>query len=506
MSHLALTKEKIQGMRTLFVIQIFSTLSFSVLYSTLVLYTNKGLHLGADMAVAITGSFVAFNYFLHLLGGFIGGRFLSYRLLFSLSMLFQTAGCLILSVSSLGSLFWGLAIFLTGCGLNVTCVNCMLTQLFESHDKNRETAFLWNYSGMNIGFLIGFTMSGIFQIYQNYSILFLMAGASNVITLIITLCNWKYLKDVGTHLTHASLPKQLRLGIIGIAMLVILTLALRWLIHHSEFSNEFILIVGAIMLFVIAAIAFQQRVKEARKKVWAYFILCLASLVFWTLYQMAPMGLTLFVLHNVDRVVMGFTVPPQWLLNINTIIIILAGPTLAHICKKLRAKGYIIRIPIQFAIALVLIGIGFALIPVGIHFANPQGISAFSWVIISYVLQSLGEILLSPIGYAMIGQLIPSKLQGLMMGTWLMVVGVAATLSNFFSQMGFDDSKMRNPLDTNPAFSETFNLLGWSSILTGGILFALYPFLKKLIQEKGNHADPHPYNAPEETPYTISEK
>ncbi|NRA90237.1 MAG: MFS transporter, partial [Simkaniaceae bacterium] len=229
-------------------------------------------------------------------------------------------------------------------------------------------------------------------------------------------------------------------------------------------------------------------------------ILCLASLVFWTLYQMAPMGLTLFVLHNVDRVVMGFTVPPQWLLNINTIIIIIAGPTLAYVCKVLRRKGYIIRIPIQFAIALLLIGVGFAILPLGIHFANSQGISAFSWVVLSYVLQSLGEILLSPIGYAMIGQLIPAKLQGLMMGTWLMVTGVAATVSNYFSQFGFDKGALNHPLTTNATFSETFNILGWSAIIAGGILFTIFPFLKRLIQEKISHLDPHPYNAPEDTP------
>ena len=500
MTHLPFTKDKIQALRALFVIQIFSTLSFSVLYSTLVLFTTKGLHLRTDTAIAITGSFVAFNYFLHLLGGYIGGRFLSYRLLFSISMLFQTAGCLILSMLSLESLYWGLAIFLTGCGLNVTCVNCMLTQLFESHDKNRETAFLWNYSGMNIGFLIGFSMSGIFQMYENYSALFLFAGVSNVISLLITLCNWKYLKDIGTHLSHTVASKQFRLGIMGIVMLLVLSLSLRWLINHSEFSNEFIIILGIVMFLIIAGIAFQQRLKVAGKKIWAYFILCLASLVFWTLYQMAPMGLTLFVLHNVDRTVMGFTVPPQWLLNINTIIIIVAGPSLAYLCKKLRDKGFIIRIPIQFAMALILIGIGFTLLPVGIHFADSRGVSGFSWVIVSYILQSLGEILISPIGYAMIGQLIPVKLQGLMMGTWLMVIGVSATLSNYFSQLGFAKTKFSNPLETNPIFSETFNFLGWSAIIAGGVLFILAPFLKRLIQEKVSHTSPHPYNAPEDTP------
>ena len=484
-------------MQALYIIQIFSTLSFSVIYSTLILFTTKGLHLSADTSVAITGTFVAFNYFLHLLGGYIGGRFLSYRLLFCLAMLFQTAGCIILSISNLESLYWGLAIFLTGCGLNVTCINCMLTQLFDPEDKNRESAFLWNYSGMNIGFLIGFTLSGIFQFDQNYSALFLIAGASNVLAFLIALANWRFLKDIGTQLILAKVGKQLRLGIVGITILIVLTLLLRWFIDHSSISSEFIIVTSIIMFLVIIGLIFMQRAKAAEKKMWAFLILALSSLIFWTLYQMAPMGLTLFFLHNVDRTILGFAIPPQWLLNINTLIIIIAGPTLAYVSKRLRQKGIMIRIPIQFGIALLLIGIGFAGLPIGIHFANAQGISSFSWIAICYVCQSLGEIMISPIGYAMIGQLIPRKLQGLMMGTWLMITGVAATLSNFFSQNSFDPSKLSYPLETNPTFSTTFNILGWSSIAAGVILFILTPFLKKLIQEKKPHLEPLPFNAQE---------
>lgn len=281
MNHAPLTKDKKRGVRALFLTQIFSTLSYSVLYSTLVLFTTKGLNLGADTAVAITGTFVAFNYFLHLLGGYIGGRYLSYRLLFCIGMLAQTIGCAILALINVESLYWGLAIFLTGCGLNVTCVNCMLTQLFDPDDKNRETAFLWNYSGMNIGFFIGFTMSGLFQLGQNYTLLFITSGAANLVAMAIILTHWKPLKDVGTHLSHVAASKQFRLGALGVSLIVLLGLALRWLLNHAIFSNEFIIIVGVIMLVVIGGIAFQQRVEDAGKKIWAFLILALASLIFW---------------------------------------------------------------------------------------------------------------------------------------------------------------------------------------------------------------------------------
>ena len=182
----------------LFFIQIFSTLSFSVLYSTLILYATKGLHMNDTLATSITGSFIALNYFLHLLGGYIGGRYLSYRSLFGLGMLLQILGCILISVPDSNYLLWGLATFLGGSGLNVTCINCMVTQLFEPDDKRRETTFLWNYSGMNIGFFIGFFIGGYFHLQQTYRELFLLSAFGNLIAFVLTLYSWKLLKDRDT--------------------------------------------------------------------------------------------------------------------------------------------------------------------------------------------------------------------------------------------------------------------------------------------------------------------
>src|SRR6476659_5187158 len=132
-----------KGAGALFLIQIFSTLGFSELYSTLILYATQGLHINTFLATSLTGSFIALNYFLHLLGGYIGGRFLSYRSLFTISMTALVIGCLLISIPTVPFLLWGLAIFLAGAGLNTTCINCMVTQLFEPDDKRRESTFLW---------------------------------------------------------------------------------------------------------------------------------------------------------------------------------------------------------------------------------------------------------------------------------------------------------------------------------------------------------------------------
>lgn len=477
----SLSKKQKTASYILFFIQIFSTLSFSILYSSLILYITNGLKLDNLYASTITASFVAFNFGLHLIGGFITGRLFSHRSLFALGMILQAIGCYFLSLQNL---FLGLAIFLSGTGLNVTCINCMLTQFFKPNDKKRESAFLWNYSGMNLGFLIGFTISGFFEKLANYSSLFLIGSASNIITLIILLTNWKNLRDQNTFFSTLSTKKRSLFRLFGLLMLSVIIISLIWLLRYSSFSNTMILIAGASMFFVVIYFAIKQKTKIESKKMWAFLILCFMSLIFWTLYLTIPMGLTLFVENNVNRELFGITIEPQWALNINSIIIIIGGPIMSVLYKHLRKKGFNITIPIQFTLSLLLIGLGFIILAVSIIFANEKGLVNFNWIIISYVLQSIGELCISPIGYAMIGQLIPQKIQSIMMGMWMMILGVAAVFSNIFSKMTIGSSSMSDPLVTNPHFFKNFNFLGIGTIIAGIITLCLVPFLHKLIKEK----------------------
>lgn len=472
------------GAGALFLIQIFATLGFSVLYSTLILYTTKALHMSDMLATSITGSFVALNYFLHLLGGYIGGRYLSYRSLFGVSMVLQLTGCLFIAIPDTSHLLWGLSLFLAGSGLNVTCINCMVTQLFDPDDKRREAAFLWNYSGMNLGFFIGFSMSGYFHLKDGYHTLFILSALGNLFAFLLTIYNWKILKDRDTTFLDTIASARNKARLIGISIITALTLSLRALLDQTTLCNNLILIIGVAMLGLITILTIKQQSQSARNKMWAYIVLALSSVMFWTLYQLAPMGLNLFTERNVDRHFLGILIAPQWIQNINTIVIILGGPLLSVVFTRMRERGININIPLQFSFALLLIGIAFALLPIGINLADANGYTSFSWILVSYVLQSVGELFISPIGYAMVGQLAPLRLRGLMMGMWMMVTGVSAIMSDYFSKMALGTTDSINPLVTNSSYSHTFNLLGWSSIAAGIVLFILMPYIAKLTSEK----------------------
>src|SRR6266481_3894055 len=228
-----------EGTAALFFIQIFATLGFAVLYSTLVLYATKHLHLGVKAATTLMGVFGAFNYGLHLFGGYLGGRFLSNRNLFVGGMALQVIGCACIATGTLALFYVGLAFFLTGSGLNVTCINMMLTQRFTSEDPRRD-------------------------------------------------CD--------------------------------------------------------------------------RRECWnmtAYLILTIGSRMFWSRYQMAPSGLMLFAVNNVNLMVGPVKIQPQWIQNINTVCIVLGGPVLASLFTRMRARGCRIDIPKQFAASLLLMAVAF---------------------------------------------------------------------------------------------------------------------------------------------------
>lgn len=478
-----------EGAAALFFIQIFSTLGFAVFYSTLVLYATKHLGLPTKHATALMGVFGAFNYGLHLFGGYLGGRFMSNRNLFVGGMALQVIGCACTAAGTLPMFYIGLALFLTGSGLNVTCINMMLTQRFTPEDPRREGAFLWNYAGMNVGFFVGFTAAGYYQATESYSSLFIFATIGNFMAIILAFLNWKTLTDRNTSLLTVT-PNQFRQRLLAGIAIVLATVPVVWFMLQRPGGASTILksICGAVALMLIY-LTVRHPDRRERRNMTAYLILTIGSLMFWSLYQMAPNGLTLFAVNNVNLVMGPITIQPQWIQNINTVTIVIGGPLFAAMFTSLRARGWKIDIPKQFAASLLLMSLAFFLLPIGIKLAGTDGKSAFIWLFASYIFQSIGELLISPIGYAMIGKLAPIKYQGIMMGSWMLVTGLASLFAGDFSGM-IPEPTGSTAAATNAGYAVLFTKLGTGSLIVGIALVVLIPFLRKLITDKAEIAPP----------------
>src|SRR5438046_8627026 len=241
-------------------------------------------------------------------------------------MALQVIGCACIATGTLALFYVGLALFLTGSGLNVTCINMMLTQRFTPEDPRREGAFLWNYAGMNVGFFVGFSVAGYFQATESYASPFIFATLGNFVAIILAALTWKTLADRNTTLLDAT-PKQFRLRqLAGIGILIGLVPVVWFMLQRPGGTETLIKAICGAVAVTLIYLTVRHQDRRERRNMTAYLILTIGSLMFWSLYQVAPNGLVLFAVNNVDLMVGPVTVQPQWIQNINTSSILPGRP------------------------------------------------------------------------------------------------------------------------------------------------------------------------------------
>jgi POT family proton-dependent oligopeptide transporter len=344
---------------------------------------------------------------------------------------------------------------------------------------------------MNVGFFVGFSVAGHFQATESYSSLFIFATLGNFVAIILAFFNWKTLTDRNTPLLDRT-PKQFRLRqLAGIAILIGLVPVVWFMLQRPGGTETIIKAICGVVALTLIYLTVRHQDRREQRNMTAYLILTVGSLMFWSLYQMAPNGLMLFAVNNVNLVYGPVTIQPQWIQNINTVCIVVGGPVLAALFTRLRARGWRIDIPKQFAASLLLMALAFLILPIGIKLAG-DGKSAFAWLFWSYVLQSIGELLISPIGYAMIGKLAPKQYQGVMMGAWMLWTGLASLFAGDFSGM-IPNPTGTTAAATNAGYAKLFAELGAGTLAVGIALVVLIPLLRKLITDK---ADTPPVETP----------
>lgn len=479
-----LSEKMPKGIIPLYLIQAFSTFSYAILYSSLSLFLTKQLGLANTLSNSIVGLFLAFNYVLHLLGGVIGGRFLSNRALFLITTAIQTIGILLLALSVKSLLYLGLSLFLVGCGLNTTAYNSILTQRFAPDDNRRDKAFFFSYSAMNVGFCAGYIISGFFDYSNQYQALLYASIMPNVITLLLMWGYWSNLNDRDTPLLKvkrkASLNYKQTIGWGIILSLIPFTLIC---FYKVQFSNGAVVGLSVFMFFVILYLGYQQKSTLDKQKIMTFLILTVTSILFWMTYFTGPMGVTLFIKNNVDKHLFYYEMATQWILNINSIVIIIGAPLLSIVLTRLQAKGCNVSVTKQFIWAFLILAGSFFLLSAGILSANKQGYINVYWVMIHFITQAIAELLIGPVGYAMIGRISPPQLQGILMGTWMMVSGVSASLSHYFSN-AMTKGESTNPLLSNGDYLNVFNQLGMWALLGAVFLYLISKKIKPVIEQK----------------------
>jgi len=396
-----------------------------------------GLGLTDQIATAIYGLYTAAVYLACLPGGWVSDRLLGARRAVWSGGLVIAAGHFTLAVPRIETFYLGLLLVVLGTGLLKPNISAMVGQLYPEGGARRDAGFTVFYMGINLGAALGPLVCSTLGEKMNWHYGFAAAGVGMVFGLIqYRWTNW-HLGDAGLPPTRETTARRRDwwvvwggLGALALVVLLVFTGTLR--IDPVAIARGTTTVIVAIaVLYFASLLGFGRLDAIERKRVGVIAVLFLASAMFWSGFEQAGSSLNLFAERYTERVLgwLDFEIPAGWFQSLNAFFIITLAPAAAALWVALARRNLDPSLPVKFALGLILLGLGF-LAMAGASRLVSGGLKAGpSWLIITYLLHSIGELCLSPVGLSSVTKLAPQRLVGQMMGTWFL----AASLGNLMA-------------------------------------------------------------------------
>jgi POT family proton-dependent oligopeptide transporter len=438
-----------RGLSTLFVTEMWERFSYYGLRPLLVLFMSAALAEGGfgferTQASAIVGIYAASVYLASLPGGWVADRLLGLRRAIFWGAVLISAGHISIGLSAFAHsqvpFFMGLVLIVLGTGLLKPNISAIVGDLYPEGGARRDAGFSIFYMGINTGAFFGQIVTGILGERLGWHWGFGAAGVGMLLGLFwFSAFDKKTLGNIGMEPTRHPDPtiqaRQQRNGMaalfagLGILALVILLTAMGVITIDPQVVGSYMLyvLVGlAVAFFAFIFVAGNLTIEE-KKRCAVIFVLFIFAAAFWGAFEQAPTSLNLFAADFTDRNVFGFEIPVLWFQSINSLFIIIFAPVFAAIWVGMARRGATLSDPAKFTVALILAGIGFALMVIPANAIVASGgtlkVSAW-WLTVSYFFQTLGELSLSPVGLSSMTKLSPRKYVGQMMGIWFLAASV----------------------------------------------------------------------------------
>ena len=177
---------------------------------------------------------------------------------------------------------------------------------------------------------------------------------------------------------------------------------------------------------------------DEKRKAVVIVILFLACAMFWAGFEQAGSSFNLFAERYTERVFGGFEIPAGWFQSLNAMFVFTLAPVFAALWIGLAQRNLNPSTPAKFGLGLVLLGIGFVVM-IGAAQLVQQGQRVLpTWLIITYLLHTMGELALSPVGLSATTRLAPQRFAGQMMGVWFLGTSLGNLIAGLIAG-GFRD-------------------------------------------------------------------
>ncbi|MEM7612331.1 MAG: peptide MFS transporter [Pseudomonadota bacterium] len=437
-----------RGLSTLFFTEMWERFSYYGMRALLVLFmTNQvvtgGLGFDDRTATAIYGLYTAAVYLVALPGGWIADRLLGAQRSVWFGGIIIMTGHFVLAVPTIEAFFLGLVLVVLGTGLLKPNISAIVGELYAQNDARRDAGFTIFYMGINLGAAFGplvcSTLGESERFGWHYG--FAAAGVGMLLGLIQFKLSAKHLGDAGrlpsTTGDAAKDAAQQRKGWVGvgIAMGFITLLVGAALTGVIQFDAASLATVMTYVIVSVAAVYFVYMLFFAgldpveKKRMIVIIILFFAAAMFWSGFEQAGSSLNLFAERYTDRMIGSFEIPAGWFQSLNAVFIIILAPFYAAAWVALAKRNLEPSTPFKFALGLIILAMGFLtmVVAAGIVAKGDQALP--TWLIMTYLLHTMGELTLSPVGLSATTKLAPKRYVGQMMGIWFL----AASLGNLIA-------------------------------------------------------------------------
>jgi POT family proton-dependent oligopeptide transporter len=493
-----------RGLSTLFFTEMWERFSYYGMRALLILFMTAPIAaggLGFDTATAgpIYALYVSSVYLLSVPGGWVADRVLGLRRAVFLGGVIIMTGHICLAVPSITTFYLGLTLIATGTGLLKSNISVLVGQLYAPEDVRRDAGYSIYYMGINTGALIaplvtgwlaqGETFKGVLasmgiQPEASWHWGFGAAAVGMSLGLVQYVRGGKHLSPEGLRpvlpsdpAAAAKVKRQVRrVGLLTVVALVVgtvLVLSGAVQLDPEAISRNFRWVLIAVTIGFFSWL-FSSRgwTREERKSLVVIAVLFVAATVFWMAYEQAGSTLNLFAARSTENSVLGRSYPPSWYQSLPPLFIILFAPLFAAMWVRLGSRNP--SSPAKFALGLFLLGLGFAVM-IGAASAAVSGARVSPlWLVLSYLLQTLGELCLSPVGLSAMSTLAPARIAGLVMGVWFLALAVGNYLAGMASSF----------YETMP-LPRLFTIVSATALVTALVLALLVKPIRQMMSRTG---------------------
>jgi POT family proton-dependent oligopeptide transporter len=470
-----------RGLFVLFYAEMWERFSYYGMRALLVLYLAKFWLFSDGRSNLIYGAYTSLVYITPVLGGYLADRYLGQRRAVLFGGVLLALGHLFMAVEGMHgvtdpaikqadpaiNVFWlALSLIIVGSGFLKANISVIVGQLYRMTDVRRDAAYTIFYMGVNVGAALGTILVGYLGETIGWAWGFGLAGIGMVLGLIIFVIGKPALRGKGEAPVPLTRGREFTLYGIGLAAVVVIWL----LVQYQDVIQSLLIVSGVAMLGYTLYEAFKLP-KEPRERMFAILFLIALNPVFWGLFEQAGGSLSLYTDKYVDR----GGVPTSLFQSINPIYIVIFAPLFAALWQYLGRKGLEPSSPAKFGLALVQVGLAFLVFVWGARSVGPEVMTPVIFVFLVYLLQTTGELCLSPVGLSAMTRLSPVHLGSFIMGAWFYMTAVGNFVAGKIGEAtGGESGAMDKALTL-----DIYNKIGWITIGVAVVVLLVSPIVKR---------------------------